>query len=289
MRIRISFGDHMRVPFAIGLTAGIIWLSSLHSDEKPRLLDYKSNVYSQFGEDGIIEKIFDIIGRESKVCIEFGAADGFSLSNTAKLWSREGWTGVLIESDPNRFIHLQENVKDYPCKLLLEKVGMREDSLESILAKHQLSFAAVDFLSIDIDSDDYYVFQSLNYLRPRLVLCEYNPTFPPELDVYPEYRKNYMGCSLGALNRIAKEKGYTLVAVTDTNAFFVRNDEFTKLTGFETDLSKIKITRYLRYLVTDYAGNYATISSSDFVEPYGSVTPLTDKLNGDYKLYTNTN
>ena len=66
-----------------------------------RLSEHASNTYSQFGEDGIIEKIFQIIGVNSKVCIEFGAWDGFYLSNTANLWTN-GWKGILIEAEQRK-------------------------------------------------------------------------------------------------------------------------------------------------------------------------------------------
>ena len=65
------------------------------------LAQHGQNVFSQFGEDGIIARIFEIIGLQSKACIEFGAWDGFHMSNTANLWTK-GWKGVLIEGHAGR-------------------------------------------------------------------------------------------------------------------------------------------------------------------------------------------
>lgn len=64
--------------------------NSLATIAKPRLSDYKFIKHSQFGEDGIIQKIFEIIGTKSKFCIEFGGYDGITMSNTAYLWKEKG-------------------------------------------------------------------------------------------------------------------------------------------------------------------------------------------------------
>jgi hypothetical protein len=234
----------------------------------PTLMDYKKNVYSQFGEDGIIEKIFEVIGTSSKIAIEFGAADGFILSNTARLWSTDpSWKAFLIESDDDFFQNLENNIANYPCTALHRKVGITsEDSLEAILEKYNLP-PSIDLLSIDIDGNDYHIFKTLNFLHPRVIICEYNPTIPAHLDVYADYGNN-IGCSVAALQRIAGEKGYSLVAITESNCFFVTNKDFPLFSDYETNPRNISMNRCIRYLITDYAGNYQLIGSSDFADPY---------------------
>ena len=87
--------------------------------QKQKLTDYSKNTYSQFGEDGIIEQIFAIIGTQSKTVIEFGAADGFSCSNTANLWSKDlSWFGVLIEADDELYKKVVTNVAPYNCRAI---------------------------------------------------------------------------------------------------------------------------------------------------------------------------
>src|SRR5208283_2047561 len=99
-----------------------------------KLIDFASNVYSQNGEDGIVEKIFSIIGPNSKVCVEFGAWDGFHLSNSANLWSKKGWQGVLIELNADRFKELVENTKQFDCRCINARVeGAGHCTLENIL------------------------------------------------------------------------------------------------------------------------------------------------------------
>jgi len=187
----------------------------------PSLATFAYNNYSQFGEDGIIEKIFETIGTKSKLCIEFGAWDGFFASNTANLWTKHGWQAILIESDQKKAKQLHENLQRYPaCTAICAHVGNKSPNLlEEILTTHNMLPATIDLLSIDIDDNDYYVFETLNSIHPRIIICEYNPTLPPELDIHfpPD---SYWGCSAGSLIRLAHAKGYELIAMTDTNCFF---------------------------------------------------------------------
>ncbi|HSX26194.1 MAG TPA: hypothetical protein VLE89_04215 [Chlamydiales bacterium] len=236
---------------------------------KPKLSDYQKNIYSQFGEDGIIEKIFELIGTTSKIAIEFGAADGFECSNTANFWAKDSsWLGVLIESDVERFDKLVRNTASYSCIRINKKIGISEqDSLEAVLEPLKIG-DQIDLLSIDIDGNDFYIMQSLEVLRPRVIVCEYNVSMPAHLDIYPE-PGNYLGCSVAALQRVASEKGYSLVAITVTNCIFVRNDEFPKFSDFDTDREHIRIDDYICYVISDYAGSYHVIGRNDYKHAWG--------------------
>lgn len=229
--------------------------------DKPKLADFGRNVHSQFGEDGIIEEIFKLIEPRSRVCIEVGAWDGMYLSNTKNLWTH-GWKGILIEGDKEKYLNLVENVKPYDCLALHYFVGRDPqcDSLDYILHAHTIT-DSVDLLSIDVDGNDYYIFESLQQTRPRVVICEINPTIPYYLDVYADYN-NYFGCSIAALNRVAKAKGYILVACTDVNCFYIREEEYHLLNNYETDVDKIVNKNGLNYIITSYAGDYALVGST---------------------------
>lgn len=250
---------------------------------KPRLIDFSYNHYSQFGEDGIVKKIFEIIGTQSMRAIEFGAWDGFHFSNSAALWSTDSsWQGILIEGDTSRFHQLKTNTLLFNVIALNEWVGIgTHDSLEAILKKHSLPFE-VDLLSIDIDGNDYHIFASLNTLRPRLIICEYNPTIPVTYDVYaPYHTNNNFGQSVAALNRIAKEKGYILVALTIVNAFYVRAQDFKKFEQFETDVLQINVNDGYITVVTTYDGKYAFIKNKHPNYFYGLEEQYTNELCGD--------
>lgn len=218
-----------------------------------KLSDYGSRTYSQYGEDGIIARIFEVIGTTSRVCVEVGAWDGFHLSNVANLWTK-GWKGVLIECDAARFQELERNTKGHKCICVNAAVTAAGDStIEAILGR--TGTTAVDLLSIDVDGDDYYLFESLRRFRPRVVIVEYNPTIPAHVDLFAA-PGNYFGCSVAALERLAAERRYRLVSVTDTNAFFVVEEEFPKFAEYDTERDALRIDRHLTYLITSFAGDY---------------------------------
>ena len=219
-----------------------------------KLSDYARDVFSQFGEDGIIQKIFEVLGTASRVCIEVGAHDGYRFSNTANLWLH-GWKGVLIEADAARYAALVGHAKGYDCHCVKARVGSKgRQALEYVLQEHAVN-TAVDFLSIDIDGDDYWVFKSLKRLAPRVVCCEYNPTIPVHMDLVAE-EGNYFGCSVLALVKLAESKGYKLVSMTTTNCFFVSAGDFEKFSDYETTLAALALSEHLTYLITGYDGDY---------------------------------
>lgn len=219
-----------------------------------RLTDYASNTYSQFGEDGMLAEVLKRLRVERGICVEFGAWDGVYHANTAKLWKEHGWKAVLIEADGERFKTLLEKTKDHDCICLNEMVANEgEHSLEAILARENI--AHVDVLSIDIDGDDWYVFDSLKTLKPRVILCEYNPTMPPEVSLVGESGSRF-GCSARALTELAERKGYALVGMTDTNGIYVRKEDAGAFADLECLFEAIALRKHNTYLITTYDGDY---------------------------------
>lgn len=246
---------------------------------KPKLKDFSFNVFSQFGEDGIIKKIFELIGTKTKLCIEFGASDGFYMSNTANLWIKEDWKAFLIEGDKESYKKLSANIRGYNCTIINTYVNITDQHIEKILRDNKIN-ETVDLMSIDIDGNDYKIFESLTDLRPRIIICEYNPTIPITLDIYPKYKNNRLGCSLASLVRIASQKNYNLIAITDTNAFFVVHEEFFKFNQFETDIEKIKIIKWIKYFISNYDGDYFVIGENNIM-PYGIAKPNKEDIIGN--------
>lgn len=219
---------------------------------KETLRKYARNVHSQFGEDGIIEKIFELIGVRTRRCIEFGAWDGWYLSNTAHLWEN-GWTGVLIEADPKKYAELELKTSRYDCIRICERVGHQgEQKLDRILERHGVR-GEVDLLSLDVDGDEYYIWEATEQLTPRVVVCEFNPTIPLHLELR-QAPGGYFGCSATAMVRLAERKGYRLVAMTECNGLFVRASEFAPFEAFETSLEAVMLTQNLTYVISGYGG-----------------------------------
>jgi len=199
------------------------------SAESAWLLKHASNQTSQFGEDGILAQVFSTIGAQNKWCVEAGAWDGKYLSNTHTLM-REGWKGVFIEANAAKFPALQATYAgNDSAHLLREVIGLEPDTgLDSILARTTIP-ETFDLLSLDIDGVDYYVWEELKRYRPRVVAIEFNPTVPNDV-IFIQDRASTInqGCSLLALVRLGKRKGYELIAATACNAIFVIGEEFAK-------------------------------------------------------------
>ena len=195
---------------------------------------WRRDVNSQSGEDGIIEQLFRQIGCTGGYFVEFGAWDGRHLSNSAKL-ADEGWRGCFIEGSPERFKDLEanygENARIAKLNALVESYGT--NSLDNLLdiAEAPESF---ELLSIDIDGNDYHVWEGLKRHLPKLVVVEFNPSIPAHV-VYVQQNDTEInrGASVAAFAELAGQKGYSMVAATDWNAFFMQ-DELVKEYGLAT-------------------------------------------------------
>ena len=177
---------------------------------------FEKKVYSQNGEDGIIEHIFDIIGTETKYFVEFGVEDGFEC-NTRLLSKKRGWRGLLMDGDGG-----SNNI---------QREFVSPKNINKLFAKYNVP-KEFDLLSIDIDSLDYYVWEAIKPIyKPRVVFVEYNSSIAPDLSLVVENEENftwdetnYFGASLAALRKLGLKKGYTLVACdkNGVNSFFVQ-------------------------------------------------------------------
>lgn len=195
---------------------------------KNELHRYANDKFSQNGEDGILEKIFSILPPRDKWCVEFGAWDGKYLSNTYELIANQNWNGVLIEGNPKKFPDLIATHGRNEKAVLLNKFISFDgpDRLDAILAQTRIP-KDFDLLSVDIDGNDYHVWESLTEYRPKLVVIEFNPSIPADIEFVQEKNTEINhGNSLLSLIKLGKQKGYELIATTACNGFFVRKELF---------------------------------------------------------------
>ncbi len=192
---------------------------------EPPFVSWKRNVHSQCGEDGILERLLSDLGIENGYFVEFGAWDGRHLSNCAAMADR-GFGGCFIEGDPARFADL---IAAYPGRDDIVRVealvGLEGESrLDAILARIGAPRSPA-VLSIDIDGMDYHIWNSLTAFTPAICIVEFNPTIPSHVVFAQAADKSvHQGCSLAALCRLGREKGYALAAVTEFNGIFVRQE-----------------------------------------------------------------
>lgn len=198
---------------------------------------YEFQLFSQHGEDGILEHVFDEIGFSSKTFVEFGF--GAIENNTLRLALKEGLGGLYIDGslkqctlmNTMRRVLLMGGVK-------VTRLFLTRDNLEPTIRQAGLS-GSIDILSIDVDGNDFWFWQAIECVSPRLVVIEYNASLGPELSLTVPYDPAferlakhesgfYCGASLRALTRLASRKGYRLIGCDScgVNAFFLRNDVY---------------------------------------------------------------
>lgn len=192
---------------------------------------YRKSIFSQFGEDGIINYIFKKIGVQSRYALEFGGHDGIKMSNIANLVKNKGWRGAFIEADEILHNQIVENYKNSSsvtsvCRFVLPS------NVEAIFGELGVP-KELDLLSIDIDGNDYWVWKEIKEYKARVVVIEYNAHYPPprkwvmKLNESHVWRgDDYFGASLQSLVDLGNEKGYQLICCEEmgSNAFFVQKE-----------------------------------------------------------------
>ena len=204
----------------------------------PSYRDVGFRLFSGEEEDGILLYLLAIVGSGDKHLVDVGAC-GLSGSNSANLLINQGWTGLLIEGNPES---LAANRAEYEARGVpaptLVSAWVAEDNVDKLIAEHCPKGA--DLLFIDIDGNDYWVWKAIDSISPRIVVIEYQDILGPVRsatipydpkffrDQYPENANhmNYGGASLSAMVKLGASKGYRLVATNlrGYNAFFVRQD-----------------------------------------------------------------
>lgn len=188
----------------------------------------KFDIASQNGEDGIIEKIFEIMKEDNKWCVEFGAYDGEYLSNVWNLITNKRWSGVLIEADSKKYGNLVKTYRNNHNVICLNRFVEFEglNTIDKILAETAIP-KSFDLLCIDVDGNDYHIWESMKIYEPRAVIIEFNPSMSADIEfIQKKDMKINHGSSLLSLVKLGKQKGYELIATTVINAIFVKRAYF---------------------------------------------------------------
>jgi len=215
-----------------------------HGEALPSLNEAEFRAFSQNGEDGILLYIFSLLGFGSRTCVEICAGDGIQC-NSANLILNHGWTGLLIdgnEDNVNKGVQFYSSHPDtfsFPPKFV--RAWVDREGVNELIQGHGF-IGDIDLLSLDLDGVDYWIWDAIEVIRPRVVVAETQCIWGADRSVSVPYRRDfssplvngfgiYSGASLPAFVRLAKRKGYRLVGTQALgfNAFFIRDDLATEL------------------------------------------------------------
>jgi len=215
-------------------------LEELYSIKKAEnLSEYEWGVFSQWGEDGIIQFLIREVEIQNKTFIEFGVED-FSESNCRYLLISSDWQGFVIDGSDENIRQLQKSYFYWRHDLQSMAAFVDKENINELLKKSDFN-RDLGILSVDIDGNDYHILKAINVFEPRIIISEFNPYFGTERAVSvpydpkfcrteKHYSNLYFGASIRAIEFVLNEKGYTLIGtgMTGSNAYFVRNDLITE-------------------------------------------------------------
>lgn len=197
--------------------------------------EYEYQVYSQWGEDGLIQYLINRVVIENLIFIEFGV-EKYTESNTRFLLINNNWSGLVIDGSEQNIQYIKNDPIYWRYNLKAECAFIDKDNINSLIKKNGIS-GDIGLLSIDIDGNDYWIWNAIDVVNPRVVVCEYNSLWGDTEAVTTPYSPTffrtsihssnlYYGASIVALTNLAISKGYSLIGSNKAgnNIFFVRND-----------------------------------------------------------------
>lgn len=212
---------------------GRIEMRQLANCADPNQAEFRA--FSQWGEDGIIQNLIRQVPIERPIFVEFGV-ENYLESNTRFLLTTCRWSGLVIDGSAENIDYIRRDPIYWANNLKAEHSFITAENINDLLGRNGIE-GDIGLLSVDIDGNDYWVWQAIDKLSPRIVVCEYSSQFGPTAEVTTPYApdftreaahssKAYYGASISALTSLATRKGYSLVASNSAgnNVFFVRND-----------------------------------------------------------------
>jgi hypothetical protein len=193
-------------------------------------------VFSQFGDDGIIQYLVHRLQPLPDTFVELGV-ENYRESNTRFLLVNNNWRGLVLDGDEDSINYIQRDEIYWRHTLTACRAFITRENINELLREARFT-GEIGLLSIDIDGNDYWVWEKIGIVDPVVVIIEYNSIFGPDLAVtiryepqfarhQAHYSGQFWGASLQALKLLADRKGYSLVGCNSAgnNAYFVRNDK----------------------------------------------------------------
>lgn len=225
-------------------------LALQNADRAPlaRLQDAEFKVFSQYGEDGILQYLIRETGieREEQMFVEFGVQD-YLESNTRFLLQGDHWRGLIIDGSNQYMESVRRSDLYWRHDLTAVDAWIDRDNINELIGDAGFK-GNIGILSVDIDGNDYWVWERIDVVNPVIVVAEWNSVFGPRHAVSIPYAPAfdratahysclYWGASMRAFEQLAAKKGYALVGSNrvGNNIFFVRRDRLGRLKALTTD------------------------------------------------------
>ena len=205
--------------------------------------DIEFKIFSQFGDDGIIQYLINKlqIGYDYHNFIEFGVED-YTEANTKFLLLNNNWSGLILDSSNENIKTIKKKNLYWKHELEAIQCFITRDNINQVIVSSKINKKNIGILSIDIDGNDYWVWEKINVIDPLIVIVEYNSTFGEKHKIsipYDEsfdrskahYSNLYWGASIEALKFLANKKGYNFFSTNSSgnNAYFIKKNIFEKL------------------------------------------------------------
>jgi len=202
--------------------------------------DVEFKVFSQWGDDGIIQYLINNIQIDHKVFVEFGV-ENYTEANTRFLLINNNWRGLIMDGDKANMDLVKNEPFFWRHDLTAIPNFITRENINQILTANGFT-GNIGLLHIDIDGNDYYVWEIMDVIQPDIVIVEYNAVFGYEHPISIPYQADfyrtkahtsnlYWGCSLNALCYLAEKKGYTFIGTNNNgnNAYFIINHKVGNL------------------------------------------------------------
>ncbi len=223
----------------VKLQNGRIWSQLLLQNKKIKSLhEAEFKVFSQWGDDGIIQYLVNYLDIDIKTFVEFGVAD-YLEANTRFLLINDNWTGLVIDGSEMNVAKIKKDEIYWKHDLIAKSAFITSDNINQLIEEEGIK-GQIGLLHIDIDGNDYWVWKALEVVHPIIMIVEYNSIFGYERAITISYKPDfvwtkahysnlYFGASILALCDLAEEKGYSFIGSNSAgnNAYFVKN-EFLK-------------------------------------------------------------
>lgn len=222
------------------LTARTLIHSIDYSCERTGFKDIEFSVFSQWGDDGIIQYLIRKIDIPVKTFIEFGV-ENYKESNTRFLLINDNWSGLVIDSSEKNINSIKNDSVSWKYDLKAINAFIDAENINNLISSAGFS-GEIGILSIDIDGNDYWIWKAIKTINPIIVIIEFNSVFGAERTITVPYKKDffrtrehfsnlYFGASLPALYHLAEEKGYYFIGCDShgVNAYFIRKDKINNL------------------------------------------------------------